>query len=295
MSPWPELHLAAWRDTYATLQLYSQIVGKIRLALTPKMNEWWNVPLYVTTRGLTTSPMPYEDRTLSIDFDFIDHRLVIQDSDAHLRSLALVPRAVCDFHEALFAELAALDVHVRIGTAPQECPVTTRFQDDREHASYDAAQVHTFWQALRRIEPVFQTFRARFRGKCSPVHFFWGAFDLAVSRFNGRRAPPRKGAVDRDAYDEEVISLGFWPGDPWKGSSEAVFYSYTVPEPDGLRSQRVRPDAAFFSTEMKEFFLPYDAVQKARDPAKEILEFAESTYDAGATQRGWDRNGLAYP
>jgi hypothetical protein len=295
MTPWPELRIAAWRDTYATLQLYAQIVGKIRLALTPKMNEWWNVPLYVTTRGLTTSPMPYADRTLSIDFDFLEHRLVVEDSDGHVRTLPLAASPVSAFHDALFAELAAIDVRVRIGEAPQECPVTTPFCDDTEHASYDGIAVQQFWQALRRVEPVFQTFRAGFRGKCSPVHFFWGAFDLAVSRFNGRRAPPRKAMVDRDAYDEEVISLGFWPGDPWTGGTEALFYSYTVPEPAGLPGQRVRPDAASFSGSLKEFVLPYEDVRRAADPAGAILEFAESTYDAGSTLAGWDRKGLAYP
>ena len=295
MTPWPELRIAAWRDTYATLLLYTQIVGKIRLALTPKMNQWWNVPLYVTTRGLTTSPMPYRGRTLSIDFDFIDHRVVIEDSDGHVRFLPLAASPVCVFHDALFAELAAIDVDVQIGGMPQECPVTTPFSADEEHASYDGIAVQQFWQALRRVEPVFQTFRAGFRGKCSPVHFFWGAFDLAVSRFNGRRAPARKALVDRDAYDEEVISLGFWPGDPWTGATEAVFYSYTVPEPPGLPDQKVRPDAGFFSTTMKEFLLPYEEVRRSSDPAKVILEFAHSTYDAGATLAGWDRKALAYP
>jgi hypothetical protein len=295
MTSWPELDLAAWRDTYATLQLYTQIVGKIRLALTPKMNQWWNVPLYVTTRGLTTSPMPYGERTLSIDLDFTDHRVVLADSDGHVRALALTPRTVCDFHQALFDELAAMDIQVHIGTAPQECPVATRFPDDVEHASYDPAAVHRLWQALRRIEPVFQRFRSRFRGKCSPVHFFWGSFDLAVTRFNGRRAPPRPSPIDRDAYDEEVSSLGFWPGDPWTGKTEAVFYAYTVPEPAGLSGQPVRPGAAFFSPEMKEFFLPYDEVRRAPDPAAAILEFAQSTYDAGATLAGWDREALGYP
>lgn len=295
MNPWPELRIAEWRDTYATLQLYSQIVGKIRLALTPKMNEWWNVPLYVTTRGLTTSPMPFEDRLISIDFDFIDHRLLIEDTDGHVRSISLVPRTVCDFYEALHAELRAAGVHVHVNATPQECPVTTLLSEDREHASYDRSAVHRFWQVLRRVEPVFWTFRAGFRGKCSPVHFFWGAFDLAVSRFNGRRAPARKSAIDRDAYDEEVISLGFWPGDPWKGASEAVFYSYTVPEPSGLREQRVRPPAAFFSPELGEFLLPYEDVRRAADPAREILEFARSTYDAGSTLAKWDRAALAYP
>jgi hypothetical protein len=295
VEPWPELRIAAWRDSYATLQLYSQIVGKIRLALTPKLNQWWNVPLYVTTSGLTTSPMASGDRTLAIDFDFIEHQLRVHDSDGHLRTLPLVPRSVRDFHEALFAELAAIDVHVKISPSPQECPVTTPFAECVEHASYDRARVRDFWEALRRIEPVFQTFRARFRGKCSPVHFFWGAFDLAVSRFNGRRAPARKAMVDRDAYDEEVISLGFWPGDPWTGGTEAMFYSYTVPAPAGLPGQRVRPDAAFFGDALKEFVLPYDDVRRSADPARAILEFAESTYDAGSTLAGWDRSGLAYP
>ena len=295
MTSWPELRIAAWRDTYATLQLYSQIVGKIRLALTPKMNQWWNVPLYVTTRGLTTSPMPYADRTLSIDFDFLEHRVVLQDSDGHVRTLPLAASPVCAFHDALFAELAALDVHVDIHETPQECPVTTPFAEDTEHASYDGVAVQQFWGALRRVEPVFQTFRARFRGKCSPVHFFWGAFDLAVSRFNGRRAPARKAMVDRDAYDEEVISLGFWPGDPWTGATEALFYSYTVPEPEGLSGRRVQPDAASFSGTLKEFVLPYEEVRRSADPAAAILAFAESTYDAGSTLAGWDRKGLAYP
>lgn len=295
MNPWPELPIAAWRDTYATLLLYTQIIGKIRLALTPKMNEWWNVPLYVTTRGLTTSPMAYGHRTLSIDFDFIEHKLRVNDSEGQARVLSLSSRPVCDFYAAVFAELAAIDVSVEIHLQPQECPVTTRFSEDVEHATYDRDQAHAFWQALCRIEPVFQTFRAGFRGKCSPVHFFWGAFDLAVSRFNGRRAPTRKAMVDRDAYDEEVISLGFWPGDPWTGQTGAMFYSYTVPEPPGLASHGVRPDAAFFSDTLKEFLLPYDEVRRSPDPAKMILEFARSTYDAGSTLAKWDRAALSYP
>jgi hypothetical protein len=295
MEPWPELPLASWRDTFATLILYSQIVGKIRLKLTPKMNQWWNVPLYVTARGLTTSPMPYGDRSFSIDFDFIDHQLVILDSDGHTRSLPLVPRSVAEFYRALFAELAAIDIHCEIHPVPQECPVTVPFADDVEHCSYDRAQAHRAWQVFRRVEPVLQKFRARFRGKCSPVHLFWGGFDLAVTRFNGRRAPARKGMVDRDAYDEEVISLGFWPGDPWKGTSDAMFYSYTVPAPPGLEGQRVRPDAAFFSDTFKEFVLPYEDVRRSSDPAQEILDFAESSYDAGSTLAGWNREALAYP
>ncbi|MDB5215572.1 MAG: hypothetical protein JWO86_3499 [Myxococcaceae bacterium] len=295
MSDWPELPVSSWRDSYATLLLYTQIIGKIRLALTPRTNEWWNVPLYVTPRGLTTSAMPYRDRTLSIDLDFVDHRVVIQDSEGHVRTLPLVPRPVCDFYTALFDELRAIDVHVSIDTKPQECPVTTPLIDDTEHAAYDRDQVHRFFQVLRRIEPVFWSFRAGFRGKCSPVHFFWGAFDLAVSRFNGKRAPERKGLVERIAYDEEVCSLGFWPGDPWSGSIEPAFYSYTVPEPPGFAAQRLRPDGAFYSDQLKEYLLPYDVVRRSKDPAKAILEFAQSTYDAGSTLAKWNREALAYP
>src|SRR5262245_12135365 len=204
-SPWPELRISAWRDTYATLLLCTQIVGKIRLALTPKMNQWWNVTLYVTARGLTTSAMPYGDRLISIDFDFVDHQVIIQDSDGNVRSLPLAARAVCIFYAELMAALSGIGVNASIWPKPQECPVTTPFTEDREHAHYDPPAVQRFWEALRRIEPVFQRFRAGFRGKCSPVHFFWGGFDLAVTRFVGRRAPARKGKVDRDAYDEEVI------------------------------------------------------------------------------------------
>ena len=295
MSEWPELSLQAWRDTYATLHLYTQVVGKIRLSLTPRTNEWWNVPLYVTTRGLTTSPMPYGDRTLSIDFDFIDHRLLMQDSDGRVRVLPLVARSVGAFCTAVFDELSALGVSVDIHPMPQECPVPTPLTHDTEHASYDPDAVRRFFQALSHIEPVFQAFRSNFRGKCSPVHFFWGSFDLAVSRFNGRRTPPRKGLIERIAYDEEVSSLGFWPGDPWKGSSEAAFYSYTTPEPEGFSSQPFRPEAAFYSDALKECLLPYEAVRRSPDPARAILDFAQSTYDAGSTLGHWDRAALVYP
>ena len=215
LQEWPELRVAEWRETYATLLLYTQIVGKIRLALTPKLNQWWNVTLHVTARGLTTGPMLFGGGLLSIDFDFVEHRLLIEDSDGHVRVLPLDAKPVCFFYSDLMTALGELGPSlVRIWQQPQECPVTTPFGEDREHAHYDRAAVGRYWQALRRIEPVFQSFRAGFRGKCSPVHFFWGAFDLAVTRFNGKRAPLRQAKVDRDAYDEEVISLGFWPGDP---------------------------------------------------------------------------------
>jgi Family of unknown function (DUF5996) len=295
MDSWPELSVAGWRDTYATVALYTQIVGKIRLALTPKLNEWWNVPLYVTTRGLTTSPMPYGERAVSIDFDFIDHQLIVRDSDGHSSVQPLIARTVCDFHQLLFEQLAALGIEVQIHPAPQECPVTVPFTKDTEHCSYNPQQAHRMWRVLSRVEQVFQTFRARFRGKCSPVHLFWGSFDLAVSRFNGRRAPARAGLIERDAYDEEVISLGFWPGDPWTGATEALFYSYTIPSPPGLHGRPVRPEAASFSDKLQEFVLPYEDVRRSPDPRRAILEFAESTYEAGATQAGWDRAALAYP
>ena len=294
-TPWPELRIAAWRDTYATLLLYTQVVGKIRLALTPKANQWWNVTLYVAARGLTTSPMPYRDRLLQISFDLIDHRLIVEDSEGNVRSMSLAARPVCVFYAELMSLLSGIGVDVRIWPQPQECPVTTPFTEDREHAHYDREAVRAFWQALRRIEPVFQLFRSRFRGKSSPVHFFWGAFDLAVSRFVGRRAPERKAKVDRDAYDEEVISLGFWPGDPWTGGTEALFYSYTVPEPAALSTAPIHPRAAQWSPTLKEFVLPYDDVRRASDPAAAIIEFAQTTYDAGATLAGWNREALAYP
>jgi hypothetical protein len=296
MAAWPELRVSDWRDTYVTFQLYAQIVGKIRQALTPKTNEFWNVALHVTPRGLTTGAMPYVERTLSIDFDLLDHQVVIADSDGNVRKLPLARGvAVCDFHHALFAELAAVGVRVRISEKPQECPLTTPFKEDREHAGYDAGAVRPFWEAMRRTEVVFQRFRARFRGKCSPVHFFWGACDLAVTRFNGKRAPPRDNVLDREAYDEECISLGFWPGDPWTGKSEAFYYSYTIPAPQGLENQRVRPDAARFDAETwKEFILPYEDVRRSADPEGAILEFAESAYAAGATLAGWDTSGFAY-
>jgi hypothetical protein len=297
MTAWPELRISQWRDTYTTFQLYAQIVGKIRQSLMPKANQWWNVTLYVTPRGLTTRAMPYGERTLSIDFDFLDHQVVIADSDGNFRRVPLGPAAaVCDFHDALFAELSAIGVRVRISEKPQECPVMTPFTEDREHASYDAAAVRRFWEVLRRTEPVFQRFRARFRGKCSPVHFFWGGCDLAVTRFNDKRAPLRENPIDREAYDEECISLGFWPGDPWTGKSEAFFYSYAAPAPQGQESQRVRPDAARFDNETwKEFMLPYEDVRRSADPEGAILEFAESTYDAEATLAGWDKAAFAYP
>jgi hypothetical protein len=297
MSAWPALPVRQWRDTLATLQLCGQIVGKVRLALTPKTNQWWNVPLYVTARGLTTSPMPYDGRSVTIDFDFEDHEVVIRDGDGRSRFVPLLARPVADFYRELFAVLSALGFEVTIWPHPVECPSTTPLHEDRVHAAYDPTYVRRFAQVLRLVEPVFDAFRARYRGKCSPVHLFWGTFDLAVSRHSGRRAPPRKASViERDAYDEEVISLGFWPGDPWNASgADALFYSYTVPEPAGFAGQPVRPGAATYDKGLREFVLPYDDVRRAADPARAILDFAQTTYDAGARLGGWPTEALAYP
>jgi hypothetical protein len=297
MKPWPDLPIREWGPTYATLHLWTQIVGKIRLSLTPRVNQWWNVPFYVTARGLTTSPMPYGDRTFSIDFDLVGHALVIADGDGRTTALPLAARSVADFRREIFAALDELGVHVHIYDRPVEIPFKTPFGADVEHTQYDAAHARRFGEVLRRIEPVFQAFRSRFRGKCSPVHFFWGSFDLAVSRFSGKRAPPREGSViERYAYDEETISLGFWPGDPWSPSgADAAFYAYAIPEPGGFRRERVRPDAAAYSDTLKEFLLPYDRVRREADPARAILDFAQSTYDAGASLAGWPKESLAYP
>ena len=299
---WPPLPLAEWRDTYRTLHLYMQIVGKVRLALSRKMNQWWNVPFYLNARGLTTSPIPYGDRTFEIDFDFIDHEVLVKDSDGHARAVALVSKTVSDFYAELFAVLRSLDIHVCIRPVPVEIPWVTPFPDDIMNRSYDAEQVNRFWRVLRSIEPVFEEFRARFRGKCSPVHLFWGSFDLAVTRFSGRRAPLREGVsvIERDAYDEEVFSLGFWPGEAWASRAltdvvDASFYAYMVPEPPAFAKELITPAAAYYSPRLKELLLPYELTRVAPDPRQMILELAESAYDAGSTLAGWDRDALAYP
>jgi hypothetical protein len=297
---WPSIPIEAWRDTCVGLHLCTQVIGKIRLALTPKANQWWNVPLYLTARGLTTSPMPCGDATFAIDLDFIDHEVVVEDSEGRRRALPLISRSVADFHRELFDVLASMGFRVEIWPMPVECPSTTAFHDETSVRAYDAIMAQRFWRVLRAIEPVFERFRAGFRGKCSPVHFFWGSFDLAVTRFSGRRAPPRGSSIiDRDAYDEECISVGFWPGDAWKALGEplvdASFYSYASPQPPGFESQRVRPADARYSTQLKEFLLPYESVRREADPASAILEFAQSAYDAGAHLAGWDTGALAYP
>jgi Family of unknown function (DUF5996) len=289
---WPALPLAEWQDTYATLHMWTQVVGKIRLALTPLVNHWWNVPLYVTARGLTTSAMPYHERTFEIDFDFIAHQLNIKCDDGALKSIALAPRTVADFYREVLAQLGALGIEVNIWTTPCEVPDPIPFEQDDKHAAYDAEYAGRFWRILLQADRVFKQFRARFTGKCSPVHFFWGSFDLAVTRFSGRRAPAREGAdaITREAYSHEVISHGFWPG----GGATAwpAFYSYTAPSPEGLSAQPVRPAAAYYSTELNEFLLPYDAVRQASAPDAALLEFMQTTYEAGARLAGWNRTEL---
>lgn len=292
MEAWPRLPLEDWEDTRATLHMWTQVVGKIRLAQTPLVNHWWNVPLYVTARGLTTSAMPYEDRSFQIDFDFISHQLLIECSDGSANSIALAPMAVADFYERVMRALGELGMEVKIWTMPVEIENPIRFEEDREHASYDAEYANRFWRILVQADKIFTDFRSRFIGKVSPVHFFWGSFDLAVTRFSGRPAPERAGAdpITREAYSHEAISHGFWPGGgPVKGPA---FYSYTAPEPDGLKEARVRPANAFYSLEMSEFLLMYEDVRAAASPADALMEFLQSTYEAGADLAKWERAAL---
>lgn len=287
---WPSLPVKEWQDTYATLHMWTQIVGKIRLSRTPLENHWWNTVLYVTSRGLTTSPIPYGVRTFEIDFDFIDHRLEIRTSDGVTKSLALAPRSVAAFYRELMNTLQLLAIEVQIHAKPDEVAEPIPFAEDHKHSSYDPEYANRFWRILVQADRVFKQFRSRFIGKCSPVHFFWGSFDLAVTRFSGRRAPERPGAdaITREAYSHEVISHGFWPGG---GAVEApLFYSYTAPGPAGLDKEPIQP--GLYSTELSEFILPYDDVRQTASPDESLLEFMQSTYEAGATLANWDRAAL---
>lgn len=288
---WPTLILEEWQDTLATLHMWTQIVGKIRLAQTPLVNHWWNVPLYVSARGLNTSAMPHGDRIFEIEFDFIDHMLRIECSDGAIKKLALRPQSVADFYREVMAAMHELGLDVQIWTMPVEVPNPIRFEDDVTHASYDAEYANRFWRALVNIDEVFKDFRSRFLGKASPVHFWWGSFDHAVTRFSGQPAPEREGAdsITREAYSHEAISHGFWPGG---NGVQAAFYSYTAPEPAGLPESSLRPAAAFYSQDMKEFLLPYDAVRQAASPESALMDFLQSTYEAGANLAGWDRAAL---
>lgn len=292
MEIWPALPLDGWRDTYATLHMWMQVVGKICLALTPRSNHWWNITFHVTSRGLITPTMKIDDgQSMTMTFDFIEHQLVIQLSDGRIERIALAPKSVADFYREVMATLARMNVHVRVWTMPVEIPDPIRFEKDTAHASYDAAAAHTFWRVLVAIRPVFERFRCHFIGKCSPVHFFWGSFDLAVTRFNGKRAPERPGAdaMTREAYSHAVISHGFWPG---AGLGEPAFYAYAAPEPEGFKTAKVRPAAAYYSSEMSEFFLPYEAVRLSTSPADELMAFFESTYVAAADLAKWSRDDL---
>jgi len=294
---WPELPYAAWRDSSETLHLWTQIVGKIRLARTPWLNHSWHVALYVTATGLTTTPIPDGTRSFQIDFDFIDQSLRISASDGQQRRLPLIAQPVAAFYAAVMAALAELGIDVRIDDKPNELPDPIRFGDDDVHASYDPDAAHRFWQVLRQTDRVFAKFRTGFLGKSSPVHFFWGSFDLAVTRFSGRPAPRHPGgvpnlpdAVAQEAYSHEVSSAGFWPGG---GAIDyPAFYSYAYPAPEGFATARVRPDAAFFSEALGEFILPYDAVRTAADPDGALLDFLQSTYEAAAEAAKWDRAAL---
>jgi hypothetical protein len=289
---WPGLPLEEWKDTYATLHMWTQVIGKIRLAQTPLINHWWNVPLYTTARGLSTSAMPYRERTFEIEFDFIEHNLIIKTSGGALHELPLVAQSVADFYHEVMRRLRELDIEVKIWTTPVEIPDPIPFEKDTVHASYDAEYAGRFWRILLQTTKIFEEFRSRFTGKCSPVHFFWGSFDLAVTRFSGRRAPERPGAdpITREAYSHEVISHGFWPG---SGPIKApAFYSYTAPEPDGLPGEKIRPEKAFYHQEAKEFLLYYDDVRQSSSPETALTEFLQSTYEAGANLARWERDSL---
>jgi hypothetical protein len=294
---WPALPLAGWRDSYATLHLYSQIVGKTRLALAPMENHWWQVALYPTSRGLTTSPMPYDRRMVQVDFDFIDHQLVARTSDGGSASLALVPRSVADFYAEYVKLLDGLGVPVKIWPVPVELPEVIPFAEDREHGSYDADAVNRFWRVLLQSDRVMREFRGRFIGKASPVHFFWGSFDLAATRFSGRGAPPHPGGaphvgdwVMREAYSHELSSAGFWPGGG--AVDEPAYYSYAYPEPPGYADALVEPGDAYYDRALREFVLPYESVRSAPNPEEKLMTFLESSYAAAANLGNWDRSAL---
>src|SRR5215211_3357867 len=294
---WPDLPLAAWSETCATLHRWTQIVGKVRMASTPLVNHWWNVTFYVTARGLTTLAVPHGARTFEVTFDFLEHRLRIETSDGSRESIALVPMSVADFYAEFMRRLRRLDLDVRIWTMPSEIENAVPFDQDRVHAHYDPGYAQRFWRALLHADRVFNIFRGRFIGKASLVHFFWGSFDLAVTRFSGRTAPPLTGTspnvgawVMREAYSHEVSSCGFWPGNG--GFGRAAFYSYAYPEPDGFPAATVRPHAAYYDDTLKQFILPYEAVRTAANPDQAVLDFLQTTYQACADRAGWDRKAL---
>jgi Family of unknown function (DUF5996) len=289
---WPALPLDSWKDTRTTLHMWTQMVGKVRLGLTPLVNHWWNVPLYVTARGLTTSRIPYGQRAFELRFDFLGHQLVLETSDGLVKTLPLGPRSVAEFYREFMAMLRSAGIEVKIWQMPVEIPNPIPFDQDRVHAAYDPEAVEKFWRILLAVVAVFGQFRARFIGKCSPVHFFWGSFDLAVTRFSGRPAPERPGAdsITREAYSHEVSSVGFWPGGG--DVKDAAFYSYMAPEPQAFKEAKVRPDGAFYQKQLGEFLLMYEDMRRADSPSAALLEFCQSTYEAGANLGQWDRRAL---
>ena len=293
---WPSLPFGEWRETCATLHMWTQVVGKVRLAQAPHVNHWWQVPLYLSARGLTTSPVPYGERTFQVDFDFRSHKLLIETNDGESREMRLAPRTVADFYGEFMSHLSSLGLGVKIWTTPVEVPNPVPFEEDEAHAAYDAEYANRFWRALVQAERVLQKFRSRFLGKCSPVHFFWGSFDLAVTRFSGRPAPPHPGApgvadsITREAYSHEVSSAGFWPGGD--ALPEPIFYAYAYPEPEGFKDFAVRPDEAYYNADFREFVLPYEAARRAPDRDGALLDFLQSTYEAAAELGSWDRSAL---
>ena len=294
---WPSLALESWGDTCATLHMWAQIVGKIRLAKSPWLNHSWHSTLYVTSRGLTTTPIPDHARTFQIDFDFLADKLAIQVSDGRTATIPLEPQSVAAFYRRLMEELGRLDLHVNIHKKPNEVPAPIKFDEDESPRAYDREYVLRFWRILVQADRVLKEFRARFIGKCSPVHFFWGALDLAVTRFSGRTAPTHPGGVPnlpdwvtREAYSHEVSSCGFWPGGG--GVPYAAFYSYAYPEPAGFSEAPVKPDGAFYSADLREFILPYEVVRASTSPDNALLDFLQSTYEAAANLANWDRASL---
>lgn len=296
---WPQLPLEEWQDTYATLHRWMQIVGKTRLALAPMQNHWWQAPLYVTARGLGTSPIPYVDRSFEIEFDFIDHALVVRTSEGSTAKLPLAPKSVAEFFRDYDETLKSLAIDVRIWPVPVEMPDATPFGDDRAHHSYDPDAAQRCWRALAHTDRVLKKFRGGFMGKCSPSHFWWGAFDIACTRFSGRRAPTHPGgipntpdSVTREAYSHECISAGWWPGTPGGAVQEPAFYAYAYPEPAGCPTAVIAPERAHYNMELREWILPYEIVRTSADPDAVLLEFVASTYAAAADLGKWDRGAL---
>ena len=291
---WPPLQYEEWKDTYATLHMWMQVVGKVALACAPPINHSWGSAFQVTARGVSTYLLPHEERSFAVEFDFVDHQLRVDVSDGSSQAHALRSQSVADFYHDVMSLLQRMDLGVRIWSMPVEIPDPIAFEKDTIHHTYDPAAAHRCWQILARIVPVFAERRATFCGKTSPVHFFWGSFDLAVSRYSGRPAPPREGPrFMRDAYSHEVISHGFWPGSG--PMLEPAFYAYAVPEPAGLKEATIEPSAAYYHRALGEFILPYEAVRTAPDPDAAIRAFIDSTYDRAATLARWDRAGLERP